>query len=640
MLKKLRSGATGFFAKLLLCLVVVSFAFWGVADIFQQNSPRTIASVGSEEISLAEFEREFLVLRRTFGNNLPSSGVNLQMLQRKVLDNMISRKIIGLEAAEMGLRISDDALAREISRNEEFRNASGEFDQAIFQQVLRQQNLREGEYLNQLRNSLKQKLLMDILNGEKLLPEGYPQLIYKIEGEVRNVDLLAVNASKSSDDLNKREPSEEEISAYFKDHQSRFSAPEYRTLSIILATPEDWAKQVKVTRQEVFNLYNERSQSLMIPEKRKIKNLLYASKADAENAYSILRSGKSISEVISMVVPMNKDTMDLGLVTKEQLPSEAEKIFQLDRGEFSEPLESRFGWHIYCVDEVVESRVTPFEDVLKNLTEELQQQKLEQHVEQVTAQLEDLLAGTDSLADAAKEAELPLREQDPIDASGRGIDNREILPLPENAELLNTAFQLSEGERSELQRRTDGGIYVVKVNAITPSRLRTLDEVRGQIVAAWKQERLASAREAYATEMAALLSKSGSLEETQRKLKNFTFERTPLVPVRRNGSVIGMEGVSLPPQMVQEIFALKRSGAVTTAQKVGEGFVIALLRDIKPAPEPKENLQSDQSLRALRRKLRSDYRNEILEQYINQLRSRYPVRINEAVLSRLNEPRE
>jgi peptidyl-prolyl cis-trans isomerase D len=640
MLKELRSGAAGFFAKLLLGILVICFAFWGVADVFHQNSPRTVATVGSEDISLAEFEREFSVLRRTFGENMPTSGVDLQMLQRMVLEGMISRQLISLEADRMGLRISDDALAREISRNEEFRNASGEFDQTIFQQTLRQQNIHEAQYLDQLRSSLKQEVLMDIMNGEKLVPAGYANLVYKIEGEVRSVDLLAVDAVKPGLNLDRQEPGEEEIAAYFKDHQTRFTAPEYRTLSVIEVTPDDWAKQVKITRQEVFNLYNERSESLMIPEKRRVKNLLFSTKADAENAYSILRNGKSLKEAISMVAPINKEALDLGLVTKEQLPPEAEKVFQLDKGEFSEPLESRFGWHIYYVDEVVESRVTPFEDVQESLTEELRQQKLEQHVQDVTDQLEEMLAGTDSLAEAAKEAELPLRELEPVDATGHGTDNRDVLPQALNAELLKTAFQLSEGERSELQRRADGGIYVVKVNAITPPRQRTLDEVRGQVVGAWKQERLAKAREEYATDMVAQLAKSPSLEETQKLLKQFTFDRTTDVQMRRNGAVMGMEGVTLPPAMVQEIFALEQPGGVSSAQKVGDGFVIALLRDITPAADPKSSTQSDQALRAVRRKLRTDYRNEILEQYINQLRARYPVRINEAVLARLNEPRE
>lgn len=638
MLKELRKGAAGFFAKLLLGVLTLSFILWGVGDILRQNSPQTVATVGGEEISRAEFDQQIAILRRTFGESMPTSGINLLMLQRMVLDEMISMKLVNLEAERLGIQVSDESLAKEISRNDEFRNSSGDFDKTLFQQTLRQNNLNESQYLKQLRNELKQSLLMGILNGESVLPSNYARMIYEIDGEIRTVDLLAISSPDRK--AENQQPTEEEIAAFYKENQARFTAPEFRALSYIQLTPADIEREVQVSRQEVFDLYNERSESLMIPEKRDVMQMLYATKADAENVYSILRSGKTFEEAIALVTPLNKDSLDLGSVTREQLPPEAAKVFKLGEGEFTEPTESRFGWHIYSVKKIHEQRVTPFADVQKSLEEEVRQHKMELELQETLERIEDALAGTESLADAAKEADRTLINTDPVNAMGRGIDNSEILPLPAHTALLNAAFRLSEGQRSELERQPDGSYFVVKVNTVTPPRQRTLDEVRGQVVDTWKAEQSANARKVYAAEVATALSGSTSIEEAKNRLKKFNVDVTPQIAVRRNGTIIGMDGITLTPAMIQHIFALAKPGDTTTAENIGDGYVIAMLRKIDKAPDPKSSAQSDQQIRALRRKLRTDYRNEILEQYTAYLRTRYPVQINEAVLSQLAETRE
>lgn len=638
MLIELRKGATGFLVKLLLGLLILSFALWGIGDVFRQGGAGSLATVGGDSISQQEFDQQISHLKRTFGASLPESGLNMGMLQRMVLNEMIARKLIAKEAERLGIRLSDDALAREISRNEQFLDASGAFDKTLFQQSLRQNNLREADYLKQLGNALREQLVMEIMNGEDIVPPGYAQTLYQIEGETRSVDLLAIQDPQK--DFSEREPSEDEVRAYYDAHQAQFVAPEYRTLSILRLLPEQVTKDVKVSRQEVYNLYNERSESLMLPEKRDVMHMLFSNKANAENAYSMLRSGKSFDETVALLTPVNKDALHLGPVTLEQLPAEAARIFSMQVGEFSEPIESRFGWHVYFLKGVAERRVTPFEDVRESLEQELRQHKAEVQLQDTLEMLEDALAGTDSLDAAAKEAGLTVENIESVSPSGMATDNREILPADKNAELLSTAFKLPVGERSELMRQPDGGYFLVKVTASTPQRQRTLDEVRGQVTAAWKQEQLQKSRQAYASEISTALAKAHSLEEAKRTLENFRFERTPEVPVRRNGTVIGMEGIFLPPEVVSEIFELPHAGKATAAQNIGEGFVIALLKNITPAVDAKSSVEADQQMSAVRRKLRTDYKNEMLEQYIAFLRGRYPVTINEALLAELAERKE
>ncbi|MBY0355137.1 MAG: SurA N-terminal domain-containing protein [Rickettsiales bacterium] len=638
MLRELRKVASGFLAKLLLLLLALSLGIWGIGDVVRQSGPQNIATVGDDEVSLVDFSQQISLLRRTFGESMPSSGVNLSMLQRMVLNEMISRKMIGLEADRLGIRISDDALAREISRNDDFRNANGDFDKTLFQQALRQSNQNESVYLKQLRSALKEQVLIGVVNGEDIVPKGYSSYLYAIEGEVRSVDLLTLESTDENFSVAK--PSEAQIQDFYDSHQARFTAPQYRTLSLIRLTPEEIGKQVKVNRQEAFSLYNERTESLMIPEKRDILHLLFNTKADAENIYSILRSGKTFDEAIQMITPTNKDAVDLGFVTREQLPPEAAKVFSLGEGEFTEPTESRFGWHIYLVKNVKERSVTPFTEIQESLENEVLQHKMEVRLQESLEQLEDALAGSDSLEAAAKLADMQIFTSEPVSQDGRGIDNQVIFPLDKNQQLLTIAFQLPEGERSDLIQQADGGYFVFKVLSVTPQRQRTLDEVRGQVIEAWTAQELAKAHEAFASELSAKLAKSDSLLETQSILSKIKGEKTEALKLRRNGAIINQDGLSLPNNLVQNIFSLKTVGTPTTVEKNGSDFVVAVLREITPAPDAKSSAEADQQLRALRRKLRNEYKNEILEEYITYLRTRYPVQINETLLLQQAERQE
>ncbi len=635
MLSELRKGAAGFLFKLLLGFLALSFAVWGIADVIRQPGAQIIATVGGEDITLTEFDKQISILRRTFGEKIPHSGLNQLILQRKVLNEMIAVKLLGLEAERLGLRISDEALAQEISRNEDFRNSSGVFDKTLFQQSLRQINLNESQYLRQLQDELKQSLLANIMDGESALPKGYAKHIYYLYGEQRTVDLLTILSPGKN--YNLPSPSDAEITAYYDEHKNQFMAPEYRTVAFIQLTPEDIAKRVQVKRQEVFELYNERSESLMIPEKRDITQMLFNTKAEAENMYSILRSGTTLKEAMKLVKPSNQDSIELGMVTKEQLPNEAAKVFSLDTGEFTEPTESRFGWHIYVVRKIQEAKVTPFNDVQKSLEEEVRQQKMEIELNETIEQLEDALAGTDNLVEAAKESERTLTVTEPVDASGYGVDRQLLLPQSQYGEILQTAFSLPAGDRSELMRQANGGYYVVRVNAVTAPRQRTLDEVRGQVTDAWKSEHLHEAKHQYAQSLAKELAATKTAAEAEAVIKRHSLKRTTQVTLRRNGIITGLENTVLPPSLIQEIFEIKNVGKATSAQLMDDHYTIALLRSVKAAADPKTNLQTNQQLQALRRKLRSDYRKEILEQYISHLRTRYPVQINEAVLARLAE---
>lgn len=633
MLKELRKSATGFFAKLMLGLMVIIFSAWGIGDALRHGGPQTVATIDGDNISLQEYERQIAVLKRSIGKSMPTSGINLVMLQRMILNEMISDRLVAKEADRLGIRISDEALAREISRNEDFRNSTGDFDKSLFQQTLRQNNLTESDYLKQLRNALKQELLMGVLNGEQVTPAHYGKLIYAADAELRTIDLISI--SDANHQPNIAEPSEQEIDNFYKENQTRFIAPEYRTLSFLRVTPDDISKKVIVTRQELFTLYNERATSLMVPEKRDIMHMLFTNKADAENVYSILRGGQSFTEAAKLVPPTNKDALNLGMVTREQLPPEAAKVFSLGEGEFTEPTESRFGWHVYFVKKIQEQRTTPFEEVQKNLEQELRQSKAEAALQETLETLQDALAGTDSLETAGKESEVAFVKTDPVDGQGHGVDNQEILPAASYGEMLNNAFKISEGERSEVMKEADGSYYVVKVEAISPQRQRTLDEVRGQVTDEWKKDKRLEARKADASKLATELAGKHSVDAIQKHIKELSLDVSSNLMVKRSGAVIGADNISLPPSLVKEIFSLKESGAVSPLQSVGDNFVVAVLKKISPAPDPKKSAQAEQELRGLNRKLRTDYISEMQDQYISYLRTRYPVEINEALLAQM-----
>ena len=179
MLNRLRQSVAGPMAKVLIGLLVVSFALWGIGDVFGQRSDPPIAEIGSEDIPVSRFQLIFTQSFNQLRQNLRQRGGDITIEQareagfdRRVLGEMIDRATIDQEAEKLGLTISDEEIITQIFDDEAFQGAFGGFDRLMFENQLRAIGLSEEDYLHQRRQDLIRRQLVTIFTARPPAPKA------------------------------------------------------------------------------------------------------------------------------------------------------------------------------------------------------------------------------------------------------------------------------------------------------------------------------------------------------------------------------------------------------------------------------------------------------------------------------------
>ena len=168
MLDNLRKNASGWLAKILIGLLIISFAVWGLADQFTGGQSQVLARVAQQEIPLEQFrqayQNQIKTLSRQRGERITAQEARAAGLPDIVLDQIVNAALLDAHARELGLSVSDATVSQSIVQNPAFQDASGEFSRAQFEQILRFSNISEATLLAQERSALVRSQVIGTLS--------------------------------------------------------------------------------------------------------------------------------------------------------------------------------------------------------------------------------------------------------------------------------------------------------------------------------------------------------------------------------------------------------------------------------------------------------------------------------------------
>jgi len=625
MLNVLRQKAGSWVVKVLLLLLVVSFAIWGIGDVFYGGGQNpTVAKVGGSEISAGElseaFNRSLNTLQRRLGSSIDREQAIQLGLMQQALQELIARRLVDLEAREMGITVADDTLRQLITEDPAFQSG-GQFDRARFEQLLMANGLSEQGYLASLRQDLARSALTGSIAGAVAAPAALVDAIYRYRNEQRQGRHVPIRAATIAD---LPEPGEEDLTAWLAEHEAEFTTPEYRQLTFVTLRAEDLLDEVALGEGAVEAEYEARIDSYRTPERRTVAQLLAPDRETVDRAAERVGSGASLAEAAAALDGVSVD--QLGVVTRADLPPDtADAIFALAQGEVSQPFESPFGWHLFEVSVIEPEEVVPFAEARDELTRELALAEARERLPAFAVQLDDELAGGSSLDEAATAVGLEAHTVAALDARGNAPDGERPAAVPDWPGFRELAFATPAGETTLLEETDDGGYFVLRVDAVTPPRVQSLDEVRVQVVEGWRAERR---RELVRERASALLNRlrDGVALDTLAAEEGLSV--TPIAPLKRDaaGSAQGINR-----DVVRALFATPPGEVAEEVVALGDGFTV-VATDAVIAADPGADADA---LAALAAELEDDMRGDLLAQYEAQLRREYPVEIDGAAINRV-----
>ncbi|HEX6114972.1 MAG TPA: SurA N-terminal domain-containing protein [Geminicoccaceae bacterium] len=625
MLNSLRRNASSWVVKVLLLLLVVSFAIWGIGDIFYGSGQNpTVATVGDIEIPANEladaFNRAVSNLQRRLGPEFDRERAIQLGVMQQTLQDLIRQRLISLEAQEMGLVVPDDALRTLVTDDPMFQSA-GQFDRSRFDQLLRASGLSEGAYLASLRQQVVRQALTGSIAGPVEAPPELVEALYRYRNERRRGHYVAVSVDSVTD---VPEPTAEELAQFHEAHQAQFTAPEYRSLTFVTLEADDLLDEIAVSDEEVEAAYQSRIDEFRTPERRTVEQLLAPEQAPIEQAAERVAQGATFEQVAGDSEGLSLD--QLGAVSRGDLPADFEEaIFALAEGEVSAPVESAFGWHLFRVSEIEPEETVPLAEAREQLARELALQQASERLPDFAAQLDDELAAGTDLTEAARALGLEAVSVPAVDSTGKSPEGAPVEALPPWPEFLQVALETPAGETSLLEETDAGGYFVVQVEEVTAPRLKPVEEVREELVAAWQAERRRELARQRAEELRGRLADGAAMDDL---LADTGLTSKPIEPLRRQAA--GTEQ-GINRAVVQALFATEPGKVAENVIQLNDSFAVVATDEViaaDPAADP-------EGLEQLARELEADMRSDLVVQFETQLRREYPIEIDGAAINRL-----
>jgi peptidyl-prolyl cis-trans isomerase D len=628
MLRGIRKASSNWLGKAIMSVVmgvlILSFAVWGIADIFKGFGQSTLAKIGGTEISTEQFRQLYTEklqqLGRQFGRPLTMDQARAFGLDRQVLQQTIAEAALDEEARRMGLGMSDAETMRMIYADPNFKGVSGAFDPQRFQATIRQFGFTEQRYIaDQRRVSLRRQIAGTVSAGLEP-PKVMIEALSRFQNEQRSVEYVKLDTAQAG---TIDPPSPETLAAYFDDHKTQFRAPEYRKLAFVIINPEELGKWASVSDEDAKKRFEERRGQLGTPEQRQVSQIVLPNADEAAAARGRIASGTSFED-LAKERGLNPADVDLGTIAKSAIidPAIADAAFSLPSGEVSQPVQGRFGVALVKIGKIEPGAEPSYESVAADLKKEIATERARAQVADLHNKMEDERGGGAGVIEAAQKLGLAAVTIDAVDRSGRLPSGQLVSNIPRGLDVVSQAFSSDVGVDND-PIQFNGGYVWYDVLGITPSRERSLDEVRPQVEARWRDDQIAGRLRTKATEMVQKLDQGGKLADEAAavgaKLETAAgFRRDATLP-------------DLPAGAITAAFRTAKDAAGQTAGTGGSEWIVFRVTDVSLPPV---DLASE-DIKKMKETLQRGLTDEQVAQYVTKLESEIGTSINQAAFAQV-----
>jgi peptidyl-prolyl cis-trans isomerase D len=628
MLRGLRKASSNWLGKAVMAAVVgflvISFAIWGIGDIFRGFGRSTVAKVGGTEVTVEQFRvfynERLQQIARQVGRPVTMDQARAMGLDRAVLGQLISEILLDERARKLGLNVSDAEVSRRITTDPAFQGPNGQFDRFRFEQMIRSAGYTEARFVAERRREMLRNQLQQTVTSGLSVPSAWIDAANRYRNEDRSVEYVLLERAQAGE---VPAPTPEVLAKYYDDRKILFRAPEYRKLVIVTLIPSEQAHWIEISDADMKKAYEDRRSRYVTPERRHIQQIVFPNAEEARAAADRIAKGETFAEIAKARGLTDKD-IDLGTLAKAAVIDRAvaDAAFALKEGEVSAPVAGRFGTALVQVLKIEPENARSFEEVAPELKKELAAARAKADILTIYDKIEDARSEGKPLAEAAASLKLASRTIEAIDRSGRDPSGAPVTGLPDAQRLLTSAFTTEIGiDRDPLQ--IEGGYLWYEIAGITPSRERPLDEVKEQVETRWREQEIATRLKAKAAEILDKLKAGSSFADVAAAdgLKVAT-----LTGIKR-----GEPPAPLSAAAVDVIFrTAKGAFASAEAAQPAEQLVFRVTDVVAPNLDAASE-DAKQAQDTLSRSLSQD----ILSEYLSRLESETGVTINQSALNQV-----
>ena len=629
MLRGIHKATSTWIGKAVMAVImgflIISFAVWGIGDIFRGFGQNSVAKIGGTEISIEQFRQYYTEKLQELGQRLrrPVSIDQARALglDRQLLGQLVAETTLNEQAKQLRLGLADQAIADRITSEPNFRGPDGKFSRSRFEQVIRNAGFNEARFVSEQRDVMLRRQIAQTVSGELPVPKTILEAANQYQNEKRAIEYIALTTAQAGE---VPPPTPEELAKYFDERKVMFRAPEYRKITLLSLAPAEIAKPDAVPDAEAKTYYDARVTNYGTPEKRELRQIVFPKPEDAQAAHDKILKGMSFADLAKERGMKPSDT-DVGLVAKTDVidPAVAEAAFKLKPDEVSAPVKGTFGTVLLQVGKIEPGSQKTYEEVAPQIKRDIAENRAKTEIGNLRDKIEDERAAGSTLAEAARKLNLKSVTIDAVDRSGRAPDGKPVAALPKTPDVTAAAFTSDVGIDNDALQLPEGGYLYYDVTGITKSRERPLAEVKDVATTRWRDDEIAKRLKAKTDDMIGKL-KTG----------------TPLAQIAIEGGLKietatdlqrGKPGGFVPAKVVEAVFKTAKGAAAASEGDNDTTRIVFVVTDVT-APAFDANAAA---VKAMTTQLQNSYADDIIGQYIARIESDIGVTLNQSALNQV-----
>jgi len=633
MLRILREHATSWMLRGLLILVAVTFISWGGFYLMRERKQTYAAKVNGTVIDRKNYSDAYQGVikqyRDALGPSFSEKMIEELRLKEKVLDDLVSKVLILQEGKRLGLDVQDEELRRNIESIPSFQ-VNGQFDPRVYERFLRLNRMSAGDFEQMQRESLLLSKVVNLirLNGGKVSEDEVLET-YLFENERINLTFLKVNpeAFKGQVSVN-----EVEMKDYYQKHQEEFRIPNFLQIRYLIFRPSDAEGKVQVSSDEIKRYYDLRKERFTTPKRIRPREILIKVTPEdppqkveekRKRAEDILEKAKKTKDFGSLAKQYSESNTaskggDLGWVQRGTLGEAVETMFlSMKKGDLSGVLRGGEGFYIFKMEEVVEEKAKPFEEVKDQILQTLKKEK---------AKAEASRRADDAFYSLfrSRDVEAYAREKGiPIKTTGFYREGEEIPEIGRDPSFHSSAVSLKVGEISPVIS-IPPNFYILKLldkkETRIPSPEEVKEEVRRKVLGVKADEKARQVAEDVLKQI-----RTGKAMKEIAKERGFQVEETGFFT--RTGGLIPKIGPSGESMGTLSSLA-EKNPSPKEVLRTKDGYFVVRLSALEHADKNKFQAAK----KNLEKRLIYQKQEEFFQNWLQQLRVKAEVEINKDLL--------
>ena len=492
MLTIIRDKATGWIAGVIVGLLVISFAFWGVSFYSGQAGQLNVAKVNDVDISFQSFQRSFSQLRKQMQSVLGDS-LSLEedtFIKNQTIEKLIESELINQLVTDSGLNITNEKLTESIKNIEFFRNEEG-FDRIKYEQSINSIGMAPSIFEAQLRMDLLSEQLQAGFLETTFILEPELENILRLESQSRDITYTILSLPSFIED---GEISDSDIDVFYQANPNLFTQPEQVKVAYLELNIKELAKDIETNEEVLRNFYNDNKGDYDVVEQRSVRKLFVKTgeKATDENknkaevvitsALELANEGKDFEEIVQQSTGEALEFSEHSFMSKGIMGKEIDEfLFNSEEGAVSKVIETKEGFNIVKVVEIRGGSENKYENSAQKVKEDYKNKQAELQFFELSDQLTTLsYENSDNLEIAA-------------DAIGKEIINTDYFARDNNLEgllsdplIISKSFDpelIRSGNNSDAIELSDNHIVVLRVLDHKEPATKPLEDVRDEVIA-------------------------------------------------------------------------------------------------------------------------------------------------------------